>query len=296
MSVAQYYPFNGSKGRLRLGLNPIPYSDWIQYEDDFSDRILEKKNLIQEQPMRVLQCLDSSIDAQNELLQSVLSYLTEFKSDLFTINNDSVTSLMDNNTYEFSEYKNCPLELVTYLAADDYCLLEKYDDDYRLVAASVCAPTWWELSEKIGKPLIEVHAPIVNLEEKIGRMIRHFLANLNTDECYQRSNWFLFPSSDLCIFPNNFYMYEDINDLSIDDIENRLFLRSERQTFRKLKNTNHIAFGIKVYVSSISVVKENTSIAEDLYIALNTMTSEQKEDLGIQWAEQALAEYLQNIL
>ena len=296
MSVAKYYPFSGTKGRLRLGLKPISFSEWIQYEDDFSTRVLEKKNLIANQRKRVLDALPGSLDAQTELLALILNYLKKNKSYLFEVEDGHVVSLKENKTYTISDYKNCPLELISYLVADDFCLLGKSGDDYRLVAASVCAPTWWELSEKIGKPLIEIHAPIANLEEKIGRMIRHFLTNLNTDDCYQRSNWFLFPSADFCIFPNSFHLYEDISDLSVNNIEEKLFLRSERQTFIKLENTEHIAFGIKVYISPISVVKEYPSIAEDLNTALHTMTTEQKEALGIQWAEQPLNEYLKTIL
>ena len=43
MSVAKYYPFNGERGRLRLGLSAIEFSEWIQYEDDFATRIQENK-------------------------------------------------------------------------------------------------------------------------------------------------------------------------------------------------------------------------------------------------------------
>ena len=135
------------------------------------------------------------------------------------------------------------------MVADDYCLLEKRREITKLVAASVCAPTWWTLAEKMGKPLANIHAPIAGLEEKIGRMIRHFLQNLKVTDCYQRSNWFLFARPDLCVFPNSFDMYEDMINVNLDNIEERLYLRSERQTFRRLENTNAIVFGLKFMLS-----------------------------------------------
>ena len=296
MSVAQYYPFNGSKNRLRLGLTSIPASEWIQYEDDFSERISQKKKLICEQSNRVIRYVDGSLAAQNELLQNIISYIVKYKSDLFTLKECSITSHADGNTYKFSQYENNPLELISYLAADDFCLLEKFNDDYRLVAGSVCTPTYWELSEKIGKPIKDVHAPIPNLEDKIGRMIRHFFVSLKTDVYYQRSNWFLMTDSELTLFKDGYGLDKEINDLDISNIGDKLFLRSERQSFRKLKNTENIAFGIKIYVSPLSIVKKHTLIAEDLILGLNAMTEDQKELMGVGLYEALLEEYLHGAL
>jgi len=86
---------------------------------------------------------------------------------------------------------------------------------------------------------------------------------------------------------------EKIND---SNIETSLFLRSERQTFRRLKTSNAIVFGIKVYVEPISMVKEHPAIAEDLVAALNTMNVEQKQGLGITFVEKPLANYLNKVL
>ncbi len=292
MSVAKYYPFSGTKGRLRLGLKSIAVSDWIQYESDFAERIVEKKSLITKQRKHVLDFLQASLDAQTEFLALILDYLQEYQKDLFKVEKNQVLSLQDNNTYAISDYTSCPLELISYLVADDFCLLENIGDDHKLVAASVCAPTWWDLSAKMDKPLTTVHSPIAGLEEKIGRMIRHFLQNLSVEDCYQRSNWFLFNRPDLCVFPSSFNMHEELAAINLENIEENLYLRSERQTFRKLKTTGYIVFGIKVYIAPISIVKRHPAIAEDLQIALDTMTTDQKQALGISLVEAPLKEYL----
>lgn len=295
MSITKYYPFNGERGRLRLGLNAIEFAEWIQYEEDFVDRINEKEDLIKLKGEQVLSALPGSLPAQQELLGLVLENIQQHHADKFLVSNDEVVS-NNNKSYITDDFATNPLELISYLVADDYCLLEEEGDDYKLVAASVCAPTWWALSEKMGKPLANIHAPIAGLEENIGRMIRHFLQNLKVTDCYQRSNWFLFARPDLCVFPNSFDMYEDMINVNLDNIEERLYLRSERQTFRRLENTKAIAFGIKVYVEPISIVKNNPTIAEDLMTALNTMTAEQKQALGISFVEKSLANYLQQSL
>ena len=296
MSVAKYYPFNGERGRLRLGLGPIDVSEWIQYENDFADRIVQKKKLIREQGKQVLNVLASSLDAQKELLDLLLENIQQHHADRFSVAGNHIDVKNESRNYKIADYENCPMELVSYIAGDDFCLLEEEGEDYKLVAASICAPTWWSLPEKMGKPLASIHAPIDNLEKKIGRMIRHFLQNLKVADCYQRSNWFLFTSNEFCVFPDSFDFYFDMSGISADNIENSLYLRSERQTFRRLKNTNLIAFGIKVYVEPISIVKTHFAIAEDLMLALKTMDDEQKHGLGITFVERPLKEYLQKVL
>ena len=299
MSVAKYFPFNGDRGRLRLGLRPIEISDWIHYEDDFPLRIREKKRLYATKRKRVLDALIESLGAQQELLNILIAYLKHNHANKFKFKNKQIISLAENETYTVSKYDQCPLELVSYLVADDFCLLEKDQKDYRLVAASVCAPTWWELSEKIGMPLTTIHSPIEGLEEKIGRSIRHFLQNLKVGECYQRSNWFLVNQPNFCIFPSTFnmeQMEQDLVRINSDNIEEKLYLRCERQTFRKLEKSRNVAFSIKVYVSPISIVKKHTAIARDLVIAMNTMVPDQKQALGINIVEKPLRNYLQRII
>lgn len=296
MSVAKYYPFSAERGRLRLGLSVIEFAEWIQYEEDFEDRINEKEDLIKLKGEQVLSALPSSLSAQQELLGLVLENIQQHHADKFLVSNNEITRREINKNYIIDDFTSKPLELISYLVADDYCLLEEEGDDYKLVAASVCAPTWWNLSEKMGKPLTSIHEPIMNLEEKIGRMIRHFLQNLNVTDCYQRSNWFLFTSKEYCVLPDSFDFYSEMAGINDDNIETSLYLRSERQTFRRLKNTNAIVFGIKVYVEPISVVKDHPAIAEDLLTALNTMSVEQKQSLGITFVAKPLGNYLSKVL
>lgn len=296
MSVAQYYPFHGAKNRLRMGLSSVPACDWITYEDDFSVRIMEKKRLIAEQKDRVIQSIEGSEAAQQELLNNILWFIKNYRTDLFTISNDSIISHCDNNFYKFSSFESRPLELISFLAGDDFCILDSLDDDYRLVAATVCAPTYWELSEKMGNPMREVHAPIPHLEAKIGHMIRHFFTNLAPDNYYQRSNWFLMSSPDLTLFKDNYDIHINADEFHAGNIMDKLFLRCERQSFVKLKQTQNIVFGIKIYVSPLNIVSEHTEIAHDLLLSVRSMTAEHKNLMGIDAYENALAGYLKSVL
>ena len=279
-----------------MGLSSIPPSEWIKYDHDYSKRIYEKKYLINEQRDRVIQSIKGSEAAQHELLNEIILFIEKYQSDLFSVNANLISSYQDRQIYNLSEYKSTPLELISYLAIDDFCLLEEYNDDYRLVAASVCSPTYWELSEKIGRPMREVHAPIVSLEEKIGRMIRYFFTNLKSDDYFQRSNWFLMTTPDMSLFKDRYEMDININNFNIHNIMNKLYLRCERQSFRKLKQSKNIAFGIRIYVAPLSIVEKYTEIAEDLIMSINTMTADQRELFGVGSYEKILVSYLETVL
>ena len=50
---------------------------------------------------------------------------------------------------------------------DDLCVMES-SDEQRLIAASICSPSYWDVRTKIGRPLEEIHDPVVSLDKKIG--------------------------------------------------------------------------------------------------------------------------------
>ena len=83
---------------------------------------------------------------------------------------------------------------------------------------------------------------------------------------------------------------------NINNIRDKLYLRCERQSFRKLRQTKNIAFGIKIYVAPLSIVEKHTEIAEDLILSLNTMTAEQKELLGTDLYQGVLVNYLESVI
>ena len=90
MSVAKYYPFNSERGRLRLGLSLIEFSDWIQYENDFADRVLQKQKLVNELDTMVLDTLPSSLAAQKEFLSLLLENIQRHHARRFEIADNKV--------------------------------------------------------------------------------------------------------------------------------------------------------------------------------------------------------------
>ncbi|WP_394727144.1 heme-dependent oxidative N-demethylase family protein [Altererythrobacter sp. GH1-8] len=133
---------------------------------------------------------------------------------------------------------------------EDMCLLTLApgDDQYRLVGAAVAWPSDWHPKDKIGLPLRALHAPIAGYEEHLATGVDRFMETLKAGQIYGRCNWFIAPTGErrwLADAPP----HEAFAHVTPDNAGETLFVRSERQTLRRLPETGAILFGIGVYVT-----------------------------------------------
>ena len=134
---------------------------------------------------------------------------------------------------------------------EDMCLLIRTEgeEQYRLVGAAVAWPSDWNPADKIGLPLRALHAPIQGYEEQLASGVDHFMAKLKPGAIYGRCNWFIAATGERrwvaeppeCAFAH----------VTVENAGETLFVRSERQTLRRLPETGAILFTIGIYVSPL---------------------------------------------
>ena len=126
------------------------------------------------------------------------------------------------------------------------------DDQYRLVGAAVAWPSDWTPADKMGLPLRSLHAPIQGYEEHLASGVDHFMAHLEAGPIFGRANWFVAPTGDLHwrVGPPE----EAFAHVTPDNAGDTLFVRSERQTLRRLPETGAILFTIGVYVEPLGTL------------------------------------------
>jgi hypothetical protein len=150
------------------------------------------------------------------------------------------------------------LEGAARAAWEDMCLLTRRPDEeiYRLVGAAVAFPTDWRPADKLGRPLTALHAPIHGYEEQLASGVDKFMAKLKPGGIYGRCNWFVAPTDALRWVagpPEQAFAH-----VTAENAGETLFVRSERQTLRKLPQTGAIVFTIGVYVAPLgSLSPEN---------------------------------------
>ena len=184
-------PWGDGNRKYRLGLSPIENERWLNRKPD-KELINYKKNLLDKNYSDVIAVTDDSLDAQ--------IYLGE------------VFGVSD------SKYPDLIAELSLNIQ-DDLCLLESKNDQ-RLIAASICSPSYWDVKKKIGKPLKQIHQPVKSLEEKVGDRIAKFISQAPVMKPFARQNWLIHGDT------KRFYLTEE-KELTSHPSE--CFIRSEKE-------------------------------------------------------------------
>lgn len=127
------------------------------------------------------------------------------------------------------------------MVADDLMVLESRNTDsgeeLLFVAAVVCSPSRWKLADKMGKNMLQVHTPVSKYAEHIGAAVETTLQRLSVDRPIWRSNWTL--EDHPALFQPKSPSAPLLNDVS------HLWIRIERETFRRLPRTGGILFTIR---------------------------------------------------
>lgn len=140
-------------------------------------------------------------------------------------------------------------------AHEDMCLLTKQegDEQYRLIGAAVAWPTDWHPKDKIGLPLRALHAPIAGYVEQLATGVDRFMDTLKPGAIYGRCNWFIAPTGERR-WITHATANEDFAHVTAENAGETLFVRSERQTLRRLPQTGAILFTIGVYVAPLGTL------------------------------------------
>lgn len=143
---------------------------------------------------------------------------------------------------------------------DDFILLQPDAEGvYRVGAFVMCFPSGFEMSEKLGWPMSQIHEQVPGLESRLGTSIERFFGKLQpgVNSGVRRLNWGITRTSELYTPAGN-HVYQDAEqDMGrADEVDaETCCLRVERQTLWKLPQTGAIAFGIKTYITPLKEIK-----------------------------------------
>ncbi|NCP13912.1 MAG: DUF3445 domain-containing protein [Sphingomonadales bacterium] len=135
---------------------------------------------------------------------------------------------------------------------EDLCLLTQRpgEDIYRLIGAAVAWPSDWHPADKIGLPLRALHAPIQGYEEHLATGVDRFMETLRPGAIYGRCNWFIAATGERRWLPDR-RPQEAFAHVTPENAGSTLFVRSERQTLRRLPQTGAVLFTIGIYVEPL---------------------------------------------
>jgi hypothetical protein len=165
-----------------------------------------------------------------------------------------------------------PLEAASRLVQEDLCLLVPRDGVLHLDAGCVCFPSYWSLGDKLGRPLAEVHGPVPHYAEALAGKVDGFLSRLRPDRIVWRRNWSVHDDPALFL-PRPTPPHEV-------EPPTGLFLRSERQTLRRLATVDAVVFTIRTQQVPLEVLAERPDIARGLAAVIDAWPPEAADYKG----------------
>lgn len=163
-----------------------------------------------------------------------------------------------------------PLELAGRLVQEDLVLMVPRDGGYHLDAAVLCFPSHWRLADKLGGSAAAIHGPVPRYEEELAGRVDRFLARLRPDNLVARRNWTV--HTDDALFSPTRPAEPPVVPTS--QIGNRLWLRSERQTLRRLPGSRAVLFTIRVQQAPFGVLAGMPRAAAALAARLRAQPAE----------------------
>jgi hypothetical protein len=229
-SVDELLPRARGGGPLKIGLAVLTEDEWLQPEPDLAAR-------------------NAAFDAHPES--------TQVTPEAVPVG-DELAALMGVDG---------GLEGAARSAWEDICLLTRGVDEaaYRLTGAAVAFPTDWRIADKLGHPMIALHTPIHGYAEQLGSPVDQFMAKLKPGRIYGRCNWFVSPTPALRWLAEG-PPEAQFAHVTPENAGEALYIRSERQTLRKLPESGAIVFTIGIYLAPLaSLSRANiTRMAESL--------------------------------
>ena len=254
-----------------MGLQRIPSSAWLA--DPIDEGTRERKvRLMAERGREVADHEPSAETAQRQVV-------AEMATELFE--RPAFAQVRPRDPERLAE--------IALWVPDDLCLLLPSPDGYRLVAASLCSPSYWRLREKLGRAIRGVHRAIPGLNEAVGDYVARFFDRLPVGEIFRRRNWNIHRENRL-FHPED----EDWSaPLAVADCGS-LYMRSETQTLRKYANGS-LLFSIRVRCFALAQIADHPGAAADLLLAMSRLSPDERESSAFAHHGAVLARYLREL-
>jgi hypothetical protein len=287
-----HLPFETGTYRMAMGLVSVPETEWFDIDEHYVFEIAERQRLISERRADVLGTEPGSGAACAETLSMLIEHLTRVHPDWFACDDTTLHNRLTGEDWELAADE--PLALAGRLVQEDLCLIEASPEGPRLTAANVCFPSHWRLHEKLGRPLAEVHAKVPFYGDRLARPVDRFMAHVRPGHIAARLNWSVM--EDPALFqPTGKWRAAHDATVTEQNAGNRLFLRVERQTLRRLPASGAVLFGIRVHVYPLADAVTSPGIACGLAAAVRALPEETAHYKSLPMFQPALLGWLDRL-
>lgn len=284
MSEGYIYPppSDGKPFRLNMGLRSLENQNWLEGGSDLNQQILERRSLAEGSRDVVYRELPGYRSAIDELVSRITANLVRFHSDLYSVNEGSVTYIPEKITVELSS-PDILLKLATVIA-EDLVVLSREEDEWKIVAGAVLFPSRWKLSEKLGKGMDAVHTPVPGFAEALAPYMTATFDKITAERPVWRKNWSLHSTADL----------HQPASIHAPAAPENYWWRTERQTLTRASCGEFLYFTIRNRAEPLSWIKESPESAQLFAETLESLLPETVEYKGLVGDHQKIINYLRS--
>jgi hypothetical protein len=270
-----HLPYQAGPHKMVMGLTAVQDADWLEWDSRVPAQRAERARLLAARRADVLADTPGSEGATAELRQVLADWLAVHRPG-------SVPG------WDAAAH---PLATICPWVAEDFCLMRLTDDGPVLIAAILCFPSRWRLSEKIGRPMKAIHTTVPGYSETLQRPVDRFMGALKPGRLAVRFNWSI--HEDAALYqPTGHGVTGHDASITAQNAGQTLWLRVERQTFRVLPESGVLAFGIGTHVTPLADVVALAGEAEKLASAIRGLPPEMERYKSLRPYRQALLDYL----
>lgn len=230
------------------GILPMEPARWLVPDEAFAGQMAERDRLIADRGAEVHGLLPGAVPAAAELYAAVLARLPGLGyriGEAEARRPDGVVVPLDPGR---------PLLTLGRLVQDDLCLMEAgapfgHPGEHVLTGAILCFPASWTLAEKLGRPLVRIHAPVESYDTDIARRVQRLFDAIAPERPLWRMNWHPYASPEL-FHPRR---EADPRPRPPGPVP---WLRSELQCLVRLPVTGAVVFSIRTHVVAIDSLPE----------------------------------------
>lgn len=255
----RHTPYDGSRKPFSVGLAPLDLYEWIEPDPRLAEALAQKDELIATRRDVVMREEAGTRQAQREALALIAAHVAERQPEVYRREGGRITIVPTGAVIDLDDETEAPLVTAARLVSDDLLMMRAGEGGYRLVAAVLCFPSAWSLTEKFGQSLDALHAAVPGYPDKLARVMNRIFENLKVGQPVWRVNWSIYPDDELH-HPESKERPRDW--FSEDDLAPEAFVRVERQTLRRLPASGDILFTVRIHVDPFDAFRRHPEGAQ----------------------------------
>lgn len=247
---------------LAMGLGRIGEDAWLLPDEHRARDLAQRAELLAKRRDEVFAALAGTEVASSEVLALVQAWERAFAPE-------TAAAPLDAGQH--------PLEAAGRRTQEDLALMVPRDGSYHLDAAVLCFPSHWRLLDKLGGSASAIHGPVPRYEAELAEKVDRFLDRMRDGVIVARRNWSVHGDDELHapVAPPS------PAPVAAAEVPDRLWLRSERQTLRRLPESGAVLFTIRVQQAPFAAFGSHPDAALRLADRLDAQPAELTEMNGL---------------